>query len=895
MHASGDEMRRGLRWAALLALAACALWPAAAGARATVFVDGQDKGPVTVGLGASVSMDVTVTNCGGTTHYVQWWAFGDGATDSDWSGTDPCTQPFNTTHAYAATGSYQVEYSYYTFPGGIVGFFQALFCANDINNCPRPEQNDRLNPVKVVAAAGLASFDIQHDGSGLTCPGAPESVTITALNSGGNPLQNYAGTVTVTTSAGHGTWALNTGAGSFSDAAADDGAATYTFDPNDNGQVILDLTNQHADDLTITVSDAAAGVSSTEPAPLSFRDNAFVIVPTTTTGGSGATYNDLCEGGVTGSAEVAAGRAHGFRAALCRRDPGTNQCGVATAYDGAMGLKAWLARDADDPGGAAPSVGGAPLPDAAPAANNLTLSFTNGIASFALNTSDVGKYGLNLRDDTSGFAQDPNGNPRPIDGTSPTLTTRPFALAITDVNRGGTPNPGGTAPGDAVFAAAGDALAATVSGALWQAADDADDDGVPDLGSDLSDNALTPSYAWDTTISADEEEGHTPSTAVGGVLGAVNNGAVAQADFVGGQATASGLDYTEVGSFSLEADATGYLNSAGVDVNGHSAPIGRFTPDHFDVAVNTPELDAGCGGAFSYLDQPLTYATAPRVTITARNAAGATTMNYYDFTGAGGDDWWRLPDINEAYADAGMPAGVGIDDSAAGHSPGADAPTVNGQVVIDFSGPLAYDRPTSGGGPAPDAAPFASALTVSFDVIDADGIAYASNPFSFGIGFVGGNDEIRHGRLALGNAHGSELVDLPVPVTVQYFAGAGTGFVTAAGDTCTALTDAPAGPPQWGDFELPTASYRDNLDEGETAPSWPGLTNGAGALTLSAPGAGNDGSVDPTVHLEPAGADRPWLQYDWDGDGAHDDNPAARATFGIFSNEVEWIYQREVY
>ncbi len=53
------------------------------------------------------------------------------------------------------------------------------------------------------------------------------------------------------------------------------------------------------------------------------------------------------------------------------------------------------------------------------------------------------------------------------------------------------------------------------------------------------------------------------------------------------------------------------------------------------------------------------------------------------------------------------------------------------------------------------------------------------------------------------------------------------------------------------------------------------------------------------IDLGATGANLPWLRYDWpeDGnlDGLLDDDPQARATFGIWSGRDQLIYMREVY
>lgn len=703
-------------------------------------------------------------------------------------------------------------------------------------------------------ATGLAEFgdfavgeELQLDhfaidvGGGTASTCVPLQVNISARDVPDAVVNDYAGTIVIATSSGHGDWSVVTANGVFDNGIADDGVAGYTFDLADGGAISLNLANMHADDLTVSVTDTALAITTVSN-PVGFRDNAFVIIPTDALGTT-----------------AAAGRPHAYLAQLMRRDSLTGDCAVATNYAGNFALKAWISRSASDPGGTAPGIGGTALPSALPGANNLSLNFTAGEAAFDLDTGDVGQYGLNFRDDTSGFALDTTGTARAIDGSSSTLTVRPFGLALTDINAAGAPNPGADTPGGGVFAAAGDDFAATVTAVAWQAGDDGDDDGVPDSGANLADNAATPSYAWATTLSA-----VAPFEPAAGVLGSLANGALGAGSFSSGASTPTNLRYSEVGSVTLTADAVNYLGAAGANITGLSGPVGRFTPDHFDVTPNsTPTFAAACGMNFSYLDQALAYDTAPEVTITARAVGGATTQNYTDI-------WWKLDNIAPAYSDAGMSAGVTLDSSAATH--GSTAAGTNGQVVSTFGGTLSYVRP-GGGPPALDAEPFNSNIEVSFDVTDSDGVAYTGNPFAFNIDFrVGDFPAIRHGRLLLTSVVGSELLPLQVPLQAQYYLGAAEGWQVNTDDACTT--------PATGDFTLTPGTLS---SVGSVS-----FSAGTGYVELAAPGAGNTGTEDVTG----TGTDA-WLQYDWDGDGSHDNNPAARATFGLYQGNERVIYIRE--
>lgn len=704
-------------------------------------------------------------------------------------------------------------------------------------------------------------------GSASTC--APQAVTITIEDASNNPVTDYVGTVTLLTSSLHGDWSANDANGTLVNGVADDGAATYAFVIADAGDVVLDLTNVHADDLVITVEDATASVSATSSL-LGFAENAFVLAPTDSLG-----------------TEVVTGRDHGFQIEFWRKDPSTGLCAVEAGYAGSIGLKAWYTPDVSDPGGAAPVITGA-LPTSVPAGNNLTALFTAGVASFDLLTTDVGKYVLNLRDDTSAFAVDASGNPKAIDGSSATLTVRPFGLSLTGIVAGATANPGNDTATGPIFTSAGSDFEAVVSAVRWAAADDADNDGEPDSGADLSDNPAAASFAWTTTLSV-----AAPFEPAAGVLGALVNGSLVPGDFAAGAATAGTLQYPEVGSFTLGVDATGYLSTGGVDVAGEAKVVGRFVPFDLDVIVNAPMFAAGCaGGGFTYVGQPFTYVLSPVAAVTARAKNGAITRNY---TSA----YWKLTQAAltwPAGTDKGYASASNVLDTSLIVSPkpviddlGVSTGLNPGQGTLTFSagGGLAFLRTVS-------LPPFDAEVALSINVIDDDGTAFAANPAKFGdaspaAGILFDTDkEQRYGRVRLDNAFGSDLLDLAVPMRIETVSLAGF-FALDADDACTdnTLTLIDASPSDALDATTDTCVQ----DIGS-----PGLS-GAGCavaappgqryteppaggdfnLYLRAPGAGKVGSLDVVV-------DAPdWLEYDWNGAG--DEDPVSRASFGQYKSQ----------
>jgi MSHA biogenesis protein MshQ len=170
--------------------------------------------------------------------------------------------------------------------------------------------------------------------------------------------------------------------------------------------------------------------------------------------------------------------------------------------------------------------------------------------------------------------------------------------------------------------------------------------------------------------------------------------------------------------------------------------------------------------------------------------------------------------------------------------------------------------------------PFRAAISLDITVVDADGISASAPsmediPFSWETAGINA-DEMRWGRVAIENAYGSELVDLPMPLRAEYYNEDGI-FVTNTEDNCTTLSVS-----QVAATVTSTATLNNSpVDEGDAG------------LVFSAPNATGYIDVQSTVSS--------WLRYDWDGDDSHDDNPSARASFGLFKGRPALIYLREIY
>jgi MSHA biogenesis protein MshQ len=190
-------------------------------------------------------------------------------------------------------------------------------------------------------------------------------------------------------------------------------------------------------------------------------------------------------------------------------------------------------------------------------------------------------------------------------------------------------------------------------------------------------------------------------------------------------------------------------------------------------------------------------------------------------------------------------------------------------------------------------APFIADITLTMSIQDISENAVTGNGdidtaslavFS-SIDFDDGN-EIRFGQLVLSNAHGSELLGLPVPIEARFWTGSGFALSTQlplrAPDSCTQLSAT----------DVSLSNWQRYLNSPETSVTLGGRFNaGRGNLRLSAPGAGNTGSVDLTVQL---GALQTWLQG-LGSTGSYNKDPVARASFGLHRGSKPLIYLREMY
>lgn len=772
--------------------------------------------------------------------------------------------------------------------------------------CPPP-----LDHVEAVPAAS----------TGSTC--APITVTVRACSDAAcnTVMTGYTGTVNLSTSSNRGDWTVGSGPtplGVLTPGTAGSGNASYRFVATDFGVARLQLSHSLAQSVRITAVDSLTPGTTTTSSAVQFNDNALVwsIDP------SNKIYD---------SSVVVAGRNHALQVSLIKRTS-SSSCGIATDFNGTRNVKLWRTNN----GGAwtAPTIVSPALtiPASRPATNNLALPFTAGVASLTLATTDIGKYTLNLDDDSLAYAS------TTLSGSIGDLTVRPFVIVVNGIAMSGLANPGGSNPADTFFGKAGTNFSATVAAYRWASGVDgivngsnpvqASSDGLLDPDptnlqtlAQVTSGGLVPGFNSATTLKMDAASQTPPPPA--GVPGVLSNNVISS--FTGGSATVANLNYNEVGSFLLDTVGvvTNYLgngamsldavvfNSIGAkQTNGIPATrVGRFIPAGFTVAgfAATHRSDFTCAPAsnFTYLDENfgLTF------TLTARNAAGETTRNY-----VGG-----FAKLDPAAAASYNLAGI------AGTTPLKGA----ARLATSFVTPVGTQRlwvagvaSTSSGSAAQanvtltakvlrGAAPEGPFNTAQFGIapVDSDGVAMLAlnldtdSPTNVADSALLGQIPLRYGRLRLQNGMSAADRPLALSLTAQYWDSSTNNFKINDLDSCTRVTAA----------NLSFGNFRRTLESADAVMTPNEVTvNPAGNtfITFAKPRVGRVGSMDVAIALG-AGAnpsDASCMPAGWRTNAATTganlvglrgawcngtSDPSARATWGLYRGSNGIVYQRE--
>ncbi|MCR9260800.1 MAG: LamG domain-containing protein [Pseudomonadaceae bacterium] len=673
---------------------------------------------------------------------------------------------------------------------------------------------------------GANTLQVIHDGSGIYC--SSELIGVRAINASGDVVTGYATSVTLDTGSGNGSWALTTGNGTLLDSSPDDGLATYTFDPADNGEAWFALS--------YPTGAPVLDIEAFETADPNVRDSdaegALVFSPT----GFTVTANPLPNPPVSPVSDPFLRQTAGTDFDIHLTAFGTTDddpvCGVIEDYQGVQSVQMW--QELVDPlsGSVRTLVNTIPVGanSAAPVPQNVL--FNAGQAVVSAKYKDVGRLRLGFQSGS-------------LAGSTDSFVSPPADLSIRRVeSAAGVLNPGSDTLAGAGFVAAGESFQITV------AARDAESDPTPNYGYELASEGIRVS-AVDLLLP------------VGGRLGSADDGVLSNDDsFVPAASPGYYLNNTiafdEVGSISLQAEVSdgSYMGTGNV-VSSLVGPVGRFYPHHFEL-VNAA-VDTQCTG--------FTYMSAPSVSLTAelyaRNQSGLTVANYDALLFS---DALAPVSFVAEYQDNGIDLGSRFDHVAVQWQSGRYNvldPAAQFQRLGVADGPYEMMAVGIAVNDTTDTRPLTgldmNAQTSGFCALGATCTAQR----------IGTLDAF-YGRMVVLPGQGPEDQDLDIRLQAQVFSD--EAFTAFPRDNCSTYQNS----------QLSLSNFGGDLQAGETAvlglPNAISLVAGQvdpnNRIWLSAPGTGNTGTVDVELQI-PA-----WLRYNWSGAG--DENPRAQVTFGQY-------------
>lgn len=723
-------------------------------------------------------------------------------------------------------------------------------------------------------APPIHHFDIQHDGQGLTC--MAETITVRACAD--EACTAYTESVTLQIDASSPDGALPVWVGG-NQATTTSGLATFTLRSSIAGSVSLGLSSTtHA-----TAPVWCNGMAVT-PCPISFEAVGLLFDGDDRddgNAGSATRFQSPIPEQIAGKPSNTGYQAATQRLRVVRADQETGACETVLANTTVPArfhytvpvASTGLTDNRISISGASNAL------TAAGSVQNIDLAFgTDGTAPFWFSSRDAGVHTLHVELPVS-IDDDSDGNAdRTLTlNTQRAFIARPLAVYVDTEPRS---NPQAADASGGVFARAGEAFPLRFVALGWQdSADDSDANGE-----------------WDAcaspTLSAGQPRARVPEWEIGtpqASLFAPAGGAPGSLTYPGGAARfAAGSDtltldssgnrvsFSEAGIIRFDGNNLAFLTTA---AQACSPRIGRFIPDRFE--FDTVVLASACSGTFTYAGLTLP-ASSPKPgqvfdfsgRIRAVNTAGNLTANYSGtFSKLDAADLTFTP----KHFDPAFTEPLYLHDAA----PTAPSPFTFAGGVLNF-----VIRPQL----RTETVLPPRQVYLAIEAEDSDAVQGSHDDPAVSKAF-------RHGRLAVMNAHQHlETADIALTLQAEYFNG--TRFVVNPDDSCTALGGV-------AQFSLANNKEANQIDgtiavgNGSSTLEDIGVPTpfAAGVLIptprLTAPGAGNAGFVDVRPRLDDAGL--PWLRYDWNGDGAHDDNPTGRASWGLYRGNRNVIRTREIW
>lgn len=542
---------------------------------------------------------------------------------------------------------------------------------------------------------------------------------------------------------------------------------------------------------------------------------------------------------------------------------------------------------------------------------NIALGFgdnANNTADIILSYPDAGKVQLHARYNIPVDGV-PSGNY--MLGNSNTFVVRPLGFYVEVVGNKFSENAAGEK-----FTQAGEPFQTSITAKQWESDDDqllengiAGSDGIADSNDALSNNTTTPNFVSELKV---EHALIAPSTGnVGSLTGDSFN--------LNQNGTSTNtMTWSEVGIISITANIKDINNNnlndyLGVGPISSTVPyVGRFTPAYFTQKIEVDTVngiddrgaitgklhDSTCqmeswvySGQITNSKGVIRYANPPVLTIAAFNTGGIPTKNYFD-------DFAKIKtDLNDGVSGNEISFNNAESTHHENNLPLDSNLTEIGnfEEVIDEmnknTGVLKYTLSnehhfTYIRNADSEVNPFFAAFELPIKTIkDSDDVFSTTNENPSFVSEEGVGVEVRFGRWFLENSYGPETSQQIIPSYSQYLDQG--GFITNIDDNCSVAA---------------TSDEEDRatgllISEGTLTSDLTGLVVAVDSLLesgknrdmiLTAPGENNIGDIN--IEYTPP----PWLLYDWDGDGIHDDNPTSTATFGLYRGNDRIISWREV-
>ena len=737
-------------------------------------------------------------------------------------------------------------------------------------------------------------YEIVHDGQGLTC--AVEPIAIKAcMNSACSTLSNEQVTLDFQITNGSTTTIQNT--------LTFTGSANTNFSNTSNETVSLSVANATAIATDPLVCDDGNGTSCN----IVFSDTGFIF-------GNNSNSSPIIPTQLSGKPSDTGFNAENLFIQAVRTDDNTGSCTGVFPDGGDVPINLSYTCHGDS----SACTSNLELTNNATAKSittnvvEQTLRFdSNSTAYFTLNYPDAGKLTINAQKDID---VDGLGDIKSFNSSSNAFVVRPFGIQLDFSQDTNSANAFASNASESGFKKAGETFSLRAIAKQWAAGQDVDNNGIPDNFIDLSGNSIANNFDNEQLSVTRTLFLPDDTTANFGVLTAETSNTFS------GSILDNNYNFSEVGIIHLSASLTDADYIGGGDIQGYIANVGRFTPAYFIQTVESHgSLNANHGpdaaciiNSWAYSGQEtnsngtITYDSLlpPKALITPYNTAGTITENY---TASGfmkleaGDISVDLPteDFEQPRIDPDV-----IDEKvniAAQLSEGDLSATADAGVLsyeFNSTDNFIYEHNQhSLYAPFPAKIPFIISQIEDEDGInlyDGSDTAIMATELILTEGV-----EVRFGRWRIENGFGPETSNLLMPMSIEEYNG--TSFITNSDESCisgtlgnkfTSGTVGSGGLSLW-DYRLVDTNTSDNLLTSDSSAS---ISTGTffqdgiyQEFFLSAPQGNKQGSFNLEYQVPV------WLQFDWDGDSLHDNNPLATATFGVFRGNDRIIYTREVF